>query len=228
MDSLFIFLVRYQTWIYVILGLILAIYLKKLLAATQDWNATIFGLERDYAQKKLNTALVMVVVTGLLLAAEFVSVNYLISDLPAFDPLTGAALTTAEVDVEIVSEAQRSGAEDIQGGLGGFAGGCQAGVLEWISPSPSEVVSGLYTLKATVNVPEMGFFRYDYAPINDPSRWNAILAGNLPVIEGTLGPLATTEIENGDYILRLEVLSKTNEAWAPCDVSIRIMNETEE
>ena len=225
MDSLLIFLVRYQTWIYVILGLILAIYLKKLLAATQDWNATIFGLERDYAQKKLNTALVMVVVTGLLLAAEFVSVKYLISDLPAFDPLTGAALTTAEVDVEIVGEAQRSGGEEVQGG---FAGGCQEGVLEWISPGPSEVVSDLYTLKATVNVPEMGFFRYDYAPINDPSRWNAISAGNLPVIEGTLGPLATTEIENGDYILRLEVLSKTNEAWAPCDVSIRIMNETEE
>ena len=84
MDSLFIFLVRYQTWIYVILGLILAIYLKKLLAATQDWNATIFGLERDYAQKKLNTALVMVVVTGLLLAAEFVSVNYLIKIVEKF------------------------------------------------------------------------------------------------------------------------------------------------
>lgn len=130
--------------------------------------------------------------------------------------------------LDVLNDIAASGAEDIQGGLGGFAGGCQAGVLEWISPSPSEVVSGLYTLKATVNVPEMGFFRYDYAPINDPSRWNAISAGNLPVIEGTLGPLATTEIENGDYILRLEVLSKTNEAWAPCDVSIRIMNETEE
>ena len=219
MNSLFTFLVRYQNWIYAVLALILLIYLKKLIGAIQDWNSTIFGLEREYAQKKLNTALVMVIVSVLLLIAEFISVNYLISDRAAISPLSGAEFLEQAVDSEIVASEAASDES-------GYRGGCEVGVLEWISPRQSEVIQGLYTLSATVNVPDMGFFRYDYAPLNDPTSWNAISAGNLPVIEGVLGPLATTEIENGDYILRLEVLSKTNEAWAPCDVSIRILNET--
>ena len=220
MDSLFIFLVRYQNWIYAVLALILLIYLKKLIGAIQDWNSTIFGLEREYAQKKLNTALVMVIVSVLLLIAEFVSINYLISDHASADTSAGGGLLEPAVDSEIV--AVETAADE-----NGYRGGCEVGVLEWISPRQSEVIKGLYTLSATVNVPDMGFFRYDYAPLSDPTNWNAISAGNLPVIEGVLGPLATTEIENGDYILRLEVLSKTNEVWAPCDVSIRILNETE-
>lgn len=219
MDSLFTFLIRYQYWIYAVLALILLIYLKKLISAVQDWNATIFGLEREYAQKKLNTALAMVIVSVLLLVAEFVSVNYLITDRAVIDPVSGVALIAPAVDSDIV-------ANEPLPDESGYRGGCEIGVLEWISPRQSEVIQGLYTLSATVNVPDMGFFRYDYAPLNDPTSWNAISAGNLPVIEGVLGPLATTEIENGDYILRLQVLSKTNEVWDPCDVSIRILNET--
>ena len=98
MDSLFTFLIRYQYWIYAVLALILLIYLKKLISAVQDWNATIFGLEREYAQKKLNTALAMVIVSVLLLVAEFVSVNYLITDRAIIDPVSGVALIAPEVD----------------------------------------------------------------------------------------------------------------------------------
>lgn len=225
MAALFLFLVQYQKWIYGILGLILLVYLKKLIDATQDWNATIFGLEREYAQKRVNSALVMVIVAVLLLVTEFIAVNYLISDLPTIDPLTGDIVLAPETDMDIVEgEGVVSVGED--GAIAtGYNGGCAIGVLEWISPQSSEVIKGLYTLKATVNVPEMGFFKYDYAPIADQTNWNAISAGNLPVIEGELGLLATTEIPNGDYVLRLEVVDKTNKPWAPCDVAIRILNE---
>lgn len=233
MDSLLIFLIHYQTWIYVVLALILVIYLKKLIDAVAAWNATIFGLERDYAQKKVNSALVVVIVTVLLLVSEFISVNYLISAPQALSPLTGNEINEEGVDLAIVSDeaAAASPAQNSGTGVtadGTYLGGCAPGILEWISPLPSEVVTGLYMLRATVNVPEMGFFRWDYAPINDPTNWNAISAENLPVIEGDLGLLATTEIPNGDYILRLEVMSKTNERWAPCDVSIRIMNAVDD
>lgn len=229
MDSLLSFLINYQTWIYVVLALILVIYLKKLIDAVAAWNATIFGLERDYAQKKVNSALVVVIVSVLLLVSEFISVNYLISAPQALSPLTGSGVNEEGVDLSIVAENDSAALPAQAGGTGVTAegiylGGCAPGILEWISPQPSEVVTGLYTLRATVNVPEMGFFRWDYAPINDPTNWNAISAQNLPLVEGDLGLLATTEIENGDYILRLEVMSKTNERWSPCDVSIRIMN----
>lgn len=232
MDSLLIFLINYQTWIYVVLALILVIYLKKLIDATAAWNATIFGLERDYAQKKVNAALVVVIVTVLLLVSEFISVNYLISAPQALSPLTGGGVNEDGIDIAIVVEKDLpSPAISVGTGVtadGTYLGGCAPGILEWIAPRPSEVLTGLYTLRATVNVPEMGFFRWDYAPINDPNSWNAISAQNLPLIEGDLGLLATTEIENGDYILRLEVMSKTNERWSPCDVPIRIMNEFED
>jgi len=47
----------------------------------------------------------------------------------------------------------------------------------------------------------------------------------MPVVEGKLGVLATSEIPNGDYILRLTVVNKANQQLTPCDVAIRILNK---
>lgn len=237
MQALLRFLVDYQNWIYSILILIGLIYLRKLILAIIEWRSTIFGLEREYAQHKLNTSLAMVIVIALLIIAEFVSVTFVIGELPQI-PSTDSIQTTSEdgLDVGILAPTaigSESAAPDISavsaaGDQQPLAeGACIPGQIEWISPKPGEEIKGVYDLMATINVLDMGFYKYEYAPISDTSTWLAISAGSLPVIEGKLGVLATTEIPNGDYVLRLTVVDKSNRELQPCEVSIRILNETD-
>ena len=54
MLELFHFLVDYQLWIYAILGILAVIYLVRLISAWRERHATIFGLEREDAQRRLN------------------------------------------------------------------------------------------------------------------------------------------------------------------------------
>lgn len=240
MEALLKFLVTYQNWIYVILGLVCLIYLNKLVRAVIEWRSTIFGLERESAQRRLNTSLVMVIITILLLLVEFVSVTFIITEFPQVPRIAPADnfgdgnLDTGILNPTAVSQNDSSSgvpsvsaADQLIVPLNLSGGGCVPGQIEWIAPKPGEEISGVYELKATINIPDLGFYKYQYAPIGDQQNWQAISAGSTPMIENVLGVLATTEILNGDYVLRLIVIDKENQEKAPCDVGIRIMNKTD-
>ena len=68
MLELFHFLVDYQIWIYAVLGVLALIYLVRLIGAWRERYATIFGLEREDAQRRLNSALAIFVLLLLLIA----------------------------------------------------------------------------------------------------------------------------------------------------------------
>ena len=78
MIEFFHFLVDYQLWIYAILGILALIYLIRLINAWRERYATIFGLEREDAQRRLNSALAVFILLILLIAAEFVIVTFVI------------------------------------------------------------------------------------------------------------------------------------------------------
>ena len=106
-----------------------------------------------------------------------------------------------------------------------LSSGCVANQLEWLAPVSGDVIEGSYTLEATVNVQDMAFYNWAFSPVGDQMNWQTLSAGNLPVIEGPLGLWATTQVANGDYVLRLTVYDLNNEQLPPCDVYIRVLNE---
>ncbi len=244
MQSLLNFLVNYQNWIYTILVAVALIYLRRLIYAWREWRSTIFGLERDSAQSKLNASLAMVILVFLLIAAEFVCLTFVVPEFPQTQSAQGPVptegpdtgiLPTVEATSGLASgvvlitptgavpNAETDSAETATP-LALTGTGCLPGQLEWIAPKSGEEISGLYELVATVNFQELGFYKYHYSPLTDQVNWTAISAGNLPIVEGVLGVLATTEISNGDYVLRLTALDKNNFEYTPCDVAVRILN----
>lgn len=239
MEALLNFLVTYKNWIYGILALVGLIYLKKLIQSVIEWRSTIFGLEREAAQRRLNSSLVMVIITFLLFLMEFVSVTFIINEfpqVPQLAPLNNPADGTLDIGIVVPTAANpENGAIGLPSVAAAdqiilpisASGGCIPGEIEWVSPKPGEEISGVYELKATINIPDLGFYKYEYAPIGEQQNWNAVSAGSTPMIENTLGVLATTEILNGDYVLRLIVVDKANQEKAPCDVGIRIMNQVD-
>lgn len=234
------FLMDYQNGIYVVLGLLLLIYLKKLISAIIEWKSTIFGLEKESAQGKLNSSLVMVVLLVLLLAAEFLIVTFVIPEWPQVIPPSETpapaeeAMISRPEDVSgsslVIRSTPEGGSAQPAGNVpaaGLLTGGCIEGQLEWHEPAYGEVISGNYFLNATVNVKDMAFYEYLYAPLSDPDNWSVISGGDLPIIEGTLGLWATSEVPNGNYILHLRVYGLDNQPLPACDVSIRVENSTD-
>ena len=239
MLELFHFLVDYQIWIYVILGVLALIYLIRLIRAWRERYATIFGLERENAQQRLNSALAVFILLLLLIGAEFTLVTFVIPEWPLV--MMTATPETAAVPAEeemMVTNRTASGLQvestpegitviDASGNTAsaGLATGCIPGELEWQSPVSGDVISGNYTLEATVNVRDMAFYQWAYSPVGDQENWTTLSARNLPVIEDDLGLWATTQVANGDYVLRLTVFDLNNEELPSCDVVIRVLNE---
>ena len=238
MLELFHFLVDYQLWIYAILGILAVIYLVRLISAWRERHATIFGLEREDAQRRLHSSLALFILLLLLIGAEFVLVTFVIPEwplvmlTPAPTPEPAAEeqepMITRQPDTNgLVIVATPEGAVlDLGAGssVSALSSGCIADHLEWLSPRTGDVIEGSYILEATVNMQDMAFYQWSYSPVGGES-WTTISARDLPLIEGELGLWATSQVANGDYVLRLTVYNLNNESLPPCDVYIRVLND---
>ena len=101
--------------------------------------------------------------------------------------------------------------------------GCIPGQLEWIDPAEGSEVSGSVDLKGTVNVPNLGFYKYEYRFQSDES-WTPISAGNKPVIEDLFaGRWNTGQLVPGSYSLRLVVSDNQNNLLKPCQIEVKVL-----
>ena len=231
MLALFHFLVDYQLWIYAILGVLALIYLAKLISAWRERYATIFGLEREDAQRRLNSALAVFILLLLLIGAEFVLITFVIPEWPLV--MLTSTPNIAEEENMMITRPTENGLMIISTPEGAVANttvstissGCIPGQLEWLDPVSGDVIDGSYILKATVNMQDMAFYNWAFSPVEDQENWQTLSAGNLPVIEGQLGLWATSQVPNGDYALRLTVFELSNQELPSCDVYIRVLNE---
>ena len=233
MLALFHFLVDYQLWIYAILGVLALIYLARLISAWRERYATIFGLEREDAQRRLNSALAVFILLLLLIGAEFVLITFVIPEWPLVMLTSTPVIPTEEEVMMITRRPDNNGLVIIStpegavsnSAVSAISSGCIPGQLEWLDPVSGDVIDGSYILKATVNMQDMAFYNWAFSPVEDQQNWQTLSAGNLPVIEGQLGLWATSQVPNGDYALRLTVYDLSNQELPSCDVYIRVLND---
>ena len=234
MLALFHFLVDYQLWIYGILGVLALLYLTRLISAWRERYSTIFGLEREDAQRRLNSALAIFILLILLIGAEFVLITFVIPEWPLVMLTPTPENRSSEDDEFMITRPEEGGLSIISTPQGASAstavsaaasGGCIPDQLEWLEPHNGDVIDGSYILRATVNVQDMAWYNWAYSLIEDQANWTTISAGTLPVLEGDLGLWATSQVPNGDYTLRLTVYGLDNRELKPCDVHIRVLNE---
>jgi hypothetical protein len=226
MDELLRFLEKYEIWVYVLLGVVAVIYVQRLLVAWRDWRNSVFGLEKESAQRKLTTALTILVLLALFVIGEFFIVSFVAPTAPQ------TILSTPTLDLLATVTATLPSSNDLAtptaSGLSAteapLSEGCVQGQIEWTAPLPGDTITSSVELKGTVNVPNLGFFKYQYAqPGSD--TWTDIAAGNKPLINGTIGVWNTSQLVAGDYKLRLVVMDNQNKLFPACVVQIRIVNK---
>lgn len=226
MEELVRFVVNYEMGIYLILGIVFVLNLQKFIRAFISKRKANFGLEKEVAQKNISSSLTFLILVTLFAISNFILVSVASLQYPGIAQLPTATVDMIATQAPMTSEMmeddmENEGASATQTAI--VLTGCIPEVLEWKNPTDGTEISGSIELTGTVNVPNMGFYKYEYRYQAD-SIWTPISAGNTPVIDGPLGGIWNTEeITPGNYYLRLVVSDNANNLLQPCEIQVKVM-----
>jgi hypothetical protein len=228
---------QYEVWIYVVAGAIAIWQVVKFIFAWQELGKSAFGLERENAQYKLNTAAAFLVLMLLTVVGEFMLVSFVAPAVPGAIPiptptlnLLATATITLPPPTPTPSETGQPGGTAQPDGTPQPAAlpeqsKCVAGQVIITDPKDGAEISDIVTLKGTASLPNFGFYKYEIASPGD-SVWLTIGGGRNPVIDGKLGDWDTTTRVPGDYLLRLVVTDNAGNYLPACVVRVRIAPPT--
>lgn len=226
MGTLLRFLQKYELWGYALLGVISFFYLQKLIGAWNEWRLAIYGLERETAQRRIASALTVLVLLILLGSAQFLLVSFVAPVYPMWvAPSTATIDLVSTPTVTLDPQAAAAPLAEVPTAAPTVTEGCIPGQLEWTFPESGGEISGTVELRGTVSLPNLGFYKYEYGqPGSDV--WLTIAAGNEARVDEPLGGAwNTSQITPGDYLLRLMIADNENRLMAPCVIPVRVVTE---
>jgi hypothetical protein len=228
MEDLLRILQTFEVWIYALLGVVGLITLRRVLQFWQEYRSAVFGLERESAQRRFNAALSALILVGLFGVAEFVLVSFVSPNVAGMPSLATPTMELLESTPAVQAEATSTVEPSLETGptlAPVISSGCISGQIEWVYPKDQDEVKGIIEPQGTVNVPNLGFYKYEYSPI-DQEQWITIAAGNAPKVEAPLGGnWNTSQLVPGDYKLRLVVTDNQNGVFPACAIAVRILGE---
>jgi hypothetical protein len=231
MNEILRFLVNYEAWIYTILGVGGLIYLRRVLQAVNEWRGASFGLEKENARYRFSISMTVLLVFIVLAGIEFFLASFLVPNMPQSTNLatpTLDLLATPTVTLPVGTQTVATPTGVSQTDVPVNQTGCIPGVEEWLYPIEGGELKGTVVLKGIINVPAIGFFKYEYSPVGSDA-WVTIAAGQKtnqdPGHENELGGAwNTAQLPVGDYRLRLVVYDSENNALPACVINIRIVS----
>jgi hypothetical protein len=217
------FFIRFAPLIYLLLALGLLFGIRRMVQARNEMRGAAYGLEREIAHHHNVQATSALVLVGFLALAEFVLVVFLVPTIPALmqlatptmNPLLKPTATFPLEFMETLGAATPGSTPTIQ------VSGCIPGQIDITSPKPGSEIKGLITLKGTADIPNFGFYKYEFSPIGAES-WAAVVAKRQAVKDGDLGSWDTSANATGDYYLRLVVTDNQGNELPACTIPIRI------
>ncbi len=215
----------YEIWIYVLLGILALWQVRKFAMAWEELRGAFFGLEREAAQARVNSAATMVVILILMAVAEFTVVTFIVPTVPGANPLPTMTLDLlATPTTTLPAPTQRPnetpGVTATPGEVPA-AEGCVAGQVNLISPLNGERISGSVMVKGSADITNFGFYTLQIARPGD-TLWLPILVGQQAVKGDILGTWETTTLTPGTYLLRLVVTDNVGAEFTPCAVQVTV------
>ena len=224
---------EYEVWIYVVAGAIAVWQVGKFVLAWQELGKSGFGLERENAQYKLNTAAALLVLMLLMVVGEFLVVSFVAPAVPGAIPIPTPTLNLlATPSITLPPPTPTSSGTDQPAGTvqpGSTSqtvalpveNSCVAGQVMITEPKDGQEIRDIATLKGTASIPNFGFYKYEVARPGD-SAWLTIGGGRNPVLEDKLGDWDTTTRVPGEYLLRLVVTDNEGNYLPACVIRVRI------
>lgn len=222
MDALFRFLVQYEVLVYLILTVGALFAARSLWKAWAEWHSAVFGLEKELSFQKVRVSGALFILLIMIGLSQFCLVTFIVPFLPATTfrstPTADLLQTPSPVVQPAADLTAQIGTPAAQAGTIG----CIPGQIMFSSPKPGSEVQGKIILTGTVNVPNFGFFKYEYAT-QGSETWATIAAGDKIVNEGELGVWETSQLVPGDYQIRLLVTDNLGKPMPACILPVRVI-----
>lgn len=225
METVYRFLAAYEGLIYILLSLGGLFAFRWLWKSWRDWRDSVFGLEREFAVRRMSQAFMVSLLILFLFLGELFLASFVVPALPSSEILATPTL-------DILDETQGSFSSNpaialtvmtpISNPAPAAATGCVPGELTLTSPEPGQEVSGVVSLVGTVDVANFGFYKYEMAP-QGTEIWATISAGRDPKQNEEIGLWDTSTLTPGDYQLRLDVTDNQGNSYPPCIISVRVL-----
>lgn len=217
------FFSKYALLVFLLLLLAAIISIRGLLLAWTERKEAVFVLEKEIAQRHLRQSMAIFVTICLLVFLEFVVVVFLKPNLPELITISqtegvSALIPTHTLPPEIMQTLNASTPVAISTEE---SSGCIPAQIAIAFPAPGQEISGKITLIGTADIPNFGFYKYEFAPTGT-EIWSTIQAGRVAVHDDDLGIWDTSELTPGDYLLRLVITDNRGDVLPGCVVPIRI------
>lgn len=219
-------LAAYEPLIYIALVIWGLFVLRTLFRSWLEWRNSVYGLEREFALRRLvRSTAIGLLVLGLIFTEFFVA-TFIVPSLPGLDALATPTLNLIVTPIETLlpDAATQAASAPVQSAPppSGMSG-CNPERIIIDAPKPGEPVTGTVTLNGTASIPNFGFYKYEVSAMGT-NQWATISAGDTPVIRSRLGDWDTTTLANGDYFLQLVIVDNAGQVLDPCVIAVRIEN----
>jgi len=219
-------LASYEPLIYIALAIGGLFAFRRMWRSWREWRDSVYGLEREFALRRLGQATAAAFFILALVFVEFFIATFIAPSLPATD-----ILATPTLDLLLTPENTLSPEQATQAALSPVTqaapsgmSGCVPDQIMITAPEPGADVTGTVKITGTANVPNFGFFKYEFAP-RGSQNWATISAKRDPVTNGEIGDWNTTFLTNGEYFLRLVITDNVGVAMEPCVIALRVINQ---
>ena len=224
MNAILRFLTQYEFLFYILLGAVILVYVRKVFLAWREWSVALFGLEKELSQRKINTGLSIVLFSILMGVGLFIINTFVTPSVPGvYSIATPTVNLTAVPTVVTETPTILATTQGLIPTISAYLDkGCVPGQVGWSFPSDGEGISGQVELQGTVNIPNLGYYKIEYSPV-DQDTWITIMAGRDIVDNAPFGGLWNSgDLTPGDYNLRLVVYTSKEEALPECKIQILI------
>ena len=219
-------LASYEPLIYIALAIGGLFAFRRMWHSWREWRDSVYGLEREFALRRLGQATAAAFFILALIFVEFFIATFIAPSLPATDILATPTLDLLLTPPGTLSPEQATQAalfpvtQSVPSGMSG----CIPDQIMITAPEAGGEVSGTVEITGTANVPNFGFFKYEIAP-RGTQNWATISAEREPKVNEVLGSWNTSSLTNGDYFLRLVVTDNVGASFEPCVIAVRVANQ---
>ena len=224
MTTLLRFLTQYEIVFYILLGIVLTVFSRKVFLAWKEWSNALFGLEKEHSQRQINQGITVLIFTFALGVGLFIVTTFVAPAVPGIQQVSTPTLElTTQPPVDLSTPTVMATTQGLIPTLTAILDrGCVQDQIEWTDPIDGRIISGKYILKGIVNVPNLGFYKFEYSQVNSDT-WTIIAAGNKTVIDEPLGgSWDTSFLTPGEYRLRLIVTDTEKNPLPECVITVTI------
>lgn len=223
MPAIYQFLGTHEVLIYILLSVGALFGLRWLWRCWNEWRHAVYGLEREFALRRIGQSISSLALILVLFFTEFIIASFVFPSLPASLFVATAtadlfATPTGTISAELATAIAQTPRPATALGEGE---GCVANRVMLSAPENGQEVRGTVEIRGTANIPDFGFYKYEVAPAGSDA-WATIAAGRTTVNDGALGQWDTSTLSPGDYQLRLVISDNQGQALPACTIIVRV------